>query len=302
MNNFPVLDLEQVVKLLRDPISRTPIELRDHSVFVPATGAEYFREGQLIDFVGDQRTGSSEEHYRSFPFDIVDWDNSKSKLSAVEDELMELVHLIPETATIFDVGSGPGRITIPLCELGRQVVPIDLTREALGHLAIYCDVPRVRASALNLPVRSGVADLVISTGVLHHTPDPRQGIAENCRIVKRGGRLYLRLFNRDGYYRLMYGWIGGVMRFMRSQGGSLGRGIVDDVFFYLYCLLRRLKTNDRIPKDRQRGVFENYFLKDKVQLMTRAEVDSCLTTAKMRIDSYAVKSTMHCYVATKIDE
>ena len=95
------------------------------------------------------------------------------------------------------MGCGPGRIAIPLYELGKKVVAVDLTREALIHLGRFCDIPLIRASALNLPVRDGVADLVVSTGVVHHTPDPRQGIAENCRIVKPGGRLYLRLFNGD---------------------------------------------------------------------------------------------------------
>ena len=162
----------------------------------------------------------------------------------------------------------------------------------------YCDIPLLRASALNLPVRDSIADLVISTGVLHHTPDPRQGIAENCRIIKPGGRLYLRLFNKDGYYKYMYGWIGGFMRTLR-RSGPLGSGVVDRGLFQFYHLLRRLKSSDRVPKEKVRGVFENYFLKNMVQLMPRREVDSCLSTANMGIESYAVQGTMHCYVATK---
>ena len=96
----------------------------------------------------------------------------------------------------------------------------------------------------------------------------------------------------------MYGWIGGFMRTLR-RCGPLGRGVVDGGFFPTYHLLRRLKSSDRIPREKLRGVFENYFLKDMVQLMSRHEVDSCLSTANMHIDSYAVKATMHCYNATK---
>ncbi|MDP6701155.1 MAG: class I SAM-dependent methyltransferase, partial [Candidatus Latescibacteria bacterium] len=244
--------------------------------------------------------GSSEDHYEKIPFDIVDWDDPEERRRNVEDELIELVEQLPEDATIFDVGCGPGRIAIPFLDQGRQVVPIDLTREALDHVAHFCDVPLIRGSALNLPVQDGVADLAISTGVLHHTPDPRQGIAENCRILKPGGRLYLRLFNRDGYYKYMYCWLGGAMRALRRTGKP-GRLLVDGGMFQVYRRLRGLKSGDRVPTEKVRGVFVNYFLKDMVQLMSRQEVESCLATANMHIDSYAVKGTMHCYVATRED-
>ena len=43
----------------------------------------------------------------------------------------------------------------------------------------------------------------------------------------------------------------------------------------------------------------NYFMKDTVTLMRRAEVDACLATAGMSVEQYAVRSSMHCYVAVR---
>ena len=296
-----MLSIVDIAPLIRDPVSRDQVVLEDGAFIVPATGIRYCREGNFVDFVGNEETKSSQEHYEVFPFDTVDWTDRESRLLSVEAELREFIPTLPVESIGFDVGCGPGRITVALHEAGCNVIAVDLSRVALDMLAQHVDVPRLRANGLNLPLFDNIADWVISTGVVHHTPDPRQAIAELCRILKPGGRLYLRLLNRYGYYAFMYGVLGGAMRALRRSGVA-GRCFVNGVARPIYKLVRGRVGGGPVPKDKLDALFENYFMKDTVTLVTKAEVDSCLATAGMKVQTYSVRSAMHCYVAEKLGE
>lgn len=296
--NSAPMQLPELVRLLQDPFTRGQLELLDESVAVIGSSQVYPRRGSYIDFVGNEVVGSSEQHYEVFPFETVDWTSAGAREEGVERELSTLLTSIPVDALVFDVGCGPGRISAALHDQGRDVVAIDLTRRALELLSERTNIPAIRADNLNLPVRDEVADLVISTGVVHHTPDPRQAIAENCRILKPGGTLYLRLFNRDGYYRFMYEHVGRVMRSLR-RAGSAGNWIVESVCRRLYRLARRQWGQRRVVDEHLNALFENYFMKPTVTLMRKSEVDGCLATAGMEVVDYSVRSTMHCFIARK---
>ena len=45
-----------------------------------------------------------------------------------------------------------------------------------------------------------IADVIISDGVIHHTEDPHAAFAENLRILKPGGRMYLGVYKPSGRY------------------------------------------------------------------------------------------------------
>src|SRR6185369_704667 len=44
-------------------------------------------------------------------------------------------------------------------------------------------------------VRAGAFDVVYSSGVLHHTPDPRASFARLVRLVRPGGAIVVGLYN-----------------------------------------------------------------------------------------------------------
>ena len=52
----------------------------------------------------------------------------------------------------------------------------------------------VKASALNIPVKNEVCDFAYSFGVLHHTPDPDQGVREISRLLKKKAPIFLYLY------------------------------------------------------------------------------------------------------------
>ena len=61
-----------------------------------------------------------------------------------------------------------------------------MRRQARGPGAT---VHLVRANALALPFRDGTFDVVFHQGLLEHFRDPRPLLAENARVVRRGGRV-----------------------------------------------------------------------------------------------------------------
>ena len=108
---------------------------------------------------------------------------------------------IPPGARILEMGCGTGQMSLFLAGADRLVIGADLTRASLelaeaarrryqidGVLFVETDLrrPGLRARAF---------DVVISNGVLHHTPDPRASFAALARLVRPGGIVVVGLYN-----------------------------------------------------------------------------------------------------------
>jgi len=91
---------------------------------------------------------------------------------------------------------------------------VDLTRRRLGSEGLVADV-RV-ADAERLPFPDGSFDIVYSWGVLHHTPNPGQALAEAQRVLAPGGSLRIMLYHRHSWVALA-AWV----RFCLLRGKPL---------------------------------------------------------------------------------
>lgn len=116
---------------------------------------------------------------------------------------------------ILDVGCGPGWFSVQYALGGAQVTAIDLTRHAVEltqkHLAykgLTADVQE--ANAEDLPFDCEQFDLVISLGVLHHTPKTELAFAECYRVLKPGGAAKIALYHKGILHRPL------VFRFLRK--------------------------------------------------------------------------------------
>ena len=82
-----------------------------------------------------------------------------------------------------------------LTRLGHRVTAVDISRGSLERARRRA--PRaffVQASNLELPFADACFDAVVSDGVIHHTPDAFKSLAENARILRPGGHLYLAVY------------------------------------------------------------------------------------------------------------
>ncbi len=110
-----------------------------------------------------------------------------------------------------DAGCGGGRYLIALSRLGaKKVVGIDISEEAIlaANQRIkekgFADQAEAKlASVLELPFPDASFDYVVSSGVLHHTPDPKKGFNELVRVLRPGGKLFLSVYGRGGLVWMM---------------------------------------------------------------------------------------------------
>jgi ubiquinone/menaquinone biosynthesis C-methylase UbiE len=107
-------------------------------------------------------------------------------------------------ATIVDLGTGPGLLTIELHKLWPQAgfIGVDPSREMLNIAQENADQAGMKAFEVRLgtaeetSLPSDSADLVVSQYSFHEWEDPQQGLGEAFRILKPGGSLILNDYNR----------------------------------------------------------------------------------------------------------
>jgi SAM-dependent methyltransferase len=111
---------------------------------------------------------------------------------AVSDLLSEIIGALPDIhrRRVLEVGAGAGREAHTLAARGAIAVALDFSPEALRlSRQVSPNVRLVRGDALAAPFRSGAFDLVYHQGLLEHFREPAPLLAENRRLLARGGLL-----------------------------------------------------------------------------------------------------------------
>jgi SAM-dependent methyltransferase len=152
----------------------------------------------------DARVDVVRQFYEETPFpgyparDSLTWLNARAERS---DFARLLNQAIPSDARIVDLGCGTGQMSLYLARAHRLVIGADLTRKSLelgAAAAQRFQLSRVLfvETDLHCPgLREASFDVVYSSGVLHHTPDPRASFARIVRLARPGGMIVLGLYN-----------------------------------------------------------------------------------------------------------
>lgn len=97
---------------------------------------------------------------------------------------------------LLDAGSGTGWFSKYAVMRGASVASLDVGVNILGQVAKKCKSERTVGSVLEIPFREGRFDIVLSTEVIEHTPNPQKAIQQMHQVLKKGGVLVLTVPNR----------------------------------------------------------------------------------------------------------
>lgn len=106
-----------------------------------------------------------------------------------------------------DIGCGSGRFTKWAALSGTKVSfgtdlgeTVEVAYKLTKHLANVCIV---QADIYAMPFKE-IFDIAYSIGVLHHLPQPKQGFLKLPKVLKKGGKMLIWVYNRRGNARALY--------------------------------------------------------------------------------------------------
>src|SRR5216683_3759000 len=162
------------------------------------------QSGPNLQHGNDARVDAVRRFYENAPFpgypprDSLTWLRARAERS---EFARMLDHAIPGDAKILEIGCGTGQMSLYLARANRVVIGADLTRGSLLLGAVAArrfGLDRVQfvETDLHRPgLRPCSFDVVYSSGVLHHTPDPRASFARIVQLARPGGMIVLGLYN-----------------------------------------------------------------------------------------------------------
>lgn len=136
----------------------------------------------------------------------------------------------------FDLGCGSGRWSKYIAEKVGKIICIDASEDSINvakkNLKEFKNCEFHVASVDEMPMRNNSMDYGYSLGVLHHVPDPFEGIKSCISKLKPGAPflvyLYYNLENRPIWYRLLWK-ITDVVRTITSVLPKRGK------YFFAFC-------------------------------------------------------------------
>ncbi|HUF09763.1 MAG TPA: class I SAM-dependent methyltransferase [Rhodothermales bacterium] len=293
--------------LLRSPGFLEPLLSVAGNEFRTEAGACYPLIDGIVCLIPEEersRDLGDAKFYEEHPFGVRDWSNREEVEAGVEREIKEVLERVPKDALIADIGCGSGRVSNYMSHQGyTNVLSLDYSLNSLRMVAENTGNYCVWGNNLSIPLASDSFDLVISTGVIHHTPDPPKAFAECCRIVKPGGLLFVKMRNLHSPYGYLFHTYGAALRFCERRPALKW---VSDLFgFQVYRATRKVfySSLPKRPVKELRGKFENLFVKNLITFFTTAQVERMLAQHHMEVQ-YGWKTSMthrqHFYVAKKV--
>jgi SAM-dependent methyltransferase len=122
---------------------------------------------------------------------------------------------------VLEIGLGYGTLGQKIAETGADYVGLDIARgpvRMMNHRLRMAGLGGValQGSMLSCPLKAGSCDAVVSIGCFHHTGDIARCIRETSRVLKRGGRAFLMVYNQYSY-----------RQWLRWPLATLGEGLAE---------------------------------------------------------------------------
>ncbi|OGJ56321.1 hypothetical protein A3D88_01525 [Candidatus Peribacteria bacterium RIFCSPHIGHO2_02_FULL_52_16] len=213
------MSVQKIVPLLRCPGSHTDLALQGEDL-ISEKGMRY----PIIDGIARllTPTKSPEEEtvrqkmqkfYEQFTFPGYDGIDSpgilmdKARASAFG---LWVDQAISPFATVLEVGCGTGQMTNflglvstrTLIGVDQSIASLKLGQGFKERFGLH-NIHFLQGNIFQMPIKENSVDVLICSGVLHHTPDPKGGYEELLKLVKPGGKILIGLYN--SYARIPLG-------------------------------------------------------------------------------------------------
>ena len=203
--------MEKILPLLRCPQTRSPLRLEGTDL-VSESGTRYPIVSGIPRLLAPTKSAEEErvrqmmqKFYEQFTFPGYDGVDSpgilmdKARASAFG---LWVDQAISPFSTVLEVGCGTGQMTnfLGLVQ-SRTVIGVDQSIASLTLGQGFRDrfdlknVHFAQGNIFEMPIRESSVDVLICSGVLHHTPDPKKGYEELLKLVKPGGKILIGLYN-----------------------------------------------------------------------------------------------------------
>lgn len=239
-------------------------------------------------------------HYDAYPFDFMTPEDEASIMAMQPPSFRRFIETYAKPGQrVGEIGCGPGRGTLYLVGCGLAVTALDLSGKSIALARGRAPAAHfVQGTNLDLPFADASFDLVVSDGVVHHTPDPLRAFAENTRVLKPGGLGYLGVYNRRRYYYYVYTYLGPVVRMLERS--TLGRVLVYMTLFPVYYAIHFIKSRGKRTLRGARNFFYDYIITPRASFHTRDEVEGWARTHQMDIIAYDPKQgNVHSFILRK---
>lgn len=131
---------------------------------------------------------------------------------------------------VLEVGCGMGCMAMNWAQQGANVTAVDLnpvaiqqTRKRFELFGLSGEIRE--ADGENLPFEDATFDYVYSWGVLHHSPNTAQSIAELYRVLKPNGRVGVMLYHRNSFlFRYLVKYVEGFLHMESRFLSPIGLG------------------------------------------------------------------------------
>lgn len=201
-------------------------------------------EWKIFNYTRDRTWGMTrEERKRKFLTDL------QSTAQELQDKL------------VLDAGCGNGVSTAAVADFGAEVIGIDVAESVVRAQAQNTN-PRVHyinANLLNPPFRTERFDIVYSSGVLHHTPNPEFTFSCLATLLRPGGRFWVWLYSpQPGLKRQVFVRLRRITSRLPLSAQYLLYTLMVPLALLKRSVLLRLKLTDE-PKLNWREQLINFF-------------------------------------------
>ena len=130
------------------------------------------------------------------------WDDLARTLLPVPEYRWRLLELVPEGASVLEIGVGTGGLLTELAARASQVIGVDHSPAMLEEARRRLTAAAVKGIELrlgemsHLPLPDASVGCVVANMVLHHAADPARVLAEIRRVLAPGGVLLLADLSR----------------------------------------------------------------------------------------------------------